>query len=132
MPSVGGVVGVGGDISKLADTGPVSLPLVNGTPIILTAQTPNDGNLHTVIVAMKKVVVTTETGGAVGISVTEFGGTAQTQAAFAGALTGPASYSFPATSYVTFVVGPNAIVSISQTSALTGGSSGIQAQIWSS
>jgi hypothetical protein len=132
MPSVAGVVGVGGDLAKIADTGPVSLPLVNGTPILLAAQTPNDGNLHTVIVAMKKVVVTTETGGAVGLSITESGGSAQTQAAFAGALTGPASYSFPGTAFVVFVCGPNCQIQISQTSALTGGSSGVQAQIWSS
>jgi hypothetical protein len=132
MPAPAGFVGIGASQFKIADTGTTSVPLINGTGPLLMATTPNDGNLHLITVVLKKVVVTTETAGAVGLSITESGGSADTQAAFAGGLTGPATYHFGGTQFGPFVVGPNCNIAVQQTSALTGGSSGIQAQIWSS
>jgi hypothetical protein len=126
------LVGIGVGFTEILDTGPTSIPLINGTGALAQASTPNDGNLHLIVVAFKKVVVTTETGGAVNVIITESGGSADSQAAFAGALTGPATYHWGGTQFGAIVVGPNCNILINQSSALTGGSSGIQGKIWSS
>lgn len=130
MAQVNGNLSVGnGALTRIGGT--TGAPLINGTGALLQAQTPNDGNNHVVIIALKKVVTSTETGGVVGVAILESGGTADTSAAFAGALTA-GTYHWPATAFVTALVGPNCTIYINQTSALTAGASSIVGEIWSS
>lgn len=126
-----GVGTVGAGLTKLATTGPSGVALVNGTGPLLLATTPNDGNNHLVVVAMKMVVSSAETGGAVGVSVTESGGSADTVAGFAAAL-GAGTYHWPATTFQAIMCGPNCAISINQSSALSAGASVVIGDIWSS
>lgn len=113
-----------------AATPPGGVALVNGTPNILTWTAPNDGQNHRVTVFLVKTVTVTEVGGGIAISL---GSTGSIQTPYAGGSSAAASPIVPgAGGFYQYMVPPGATVTISQSSALTGGASKINAEIWAS
>lgn len=114
---------------RVATTGAAGVALVNGTPTILTYTAPNDGNLHVIQVQAQLVVTTLEVGGQV--QVTSGGAAAQTIFAAAKAA---GTYNAPDASQPQtndFILQPGQTVTLTQSSALTGGAATVFAEIWS-
>jgi hypothetical protein len=98
----------------VARTPLAGFPLVNGTPNIITWTSPNDGNLHSVIVSGIAIVASAATGGAVVMRYTT-NGVAQAQAFTAANLAANQSGS------VVFSCDPNTTAHLDQQTALTVG-----------
>jgi hypothetical protein len=114
-------------LSILATTGPSGIPLINGTPNMLTWTSPNDGAMHRVMVFGEKLITALETGGQVNLVFTDMGGTQRTRNLATG---GQAAGIFPV-NFNAVTVQPNTQVIISQ-AALTAGASTLFAEIWGS
>jgi len=108
--------GVSLALAQVATTGDGGYALVDGTGTILSWTVPNDGNLHTALVAGTLIVTSAGTGGAIGTETTD---------TVLGNQTYPAAmYSSAASSGINqhaFCVGPGATVTVYQSSALTAG-----------
>lgn len=116
-------------LGLLATTGINGFALQNGTPTILSWTAPNDGQLHRVQIANSRSVGSTETGGAVGITYTDPGGTTTTISVSTGGSPGGGTFSYP-TPYI--VIGAGTTISVVQTSALTSGAATWWVEIWGS
>lgn len=119
MATSGGPVGFG----IVGKTGAAGIALVNGTPTIMTWTAPNDGQMHAVMFIGAKVVASQETGGAVTLNFT-VDGNAETANVFGG---GAAAQVQPMAINAATIgirpVDPNTTVTLTQSSALTGGAS---------
>jgi hypothetical protein len=109
----------------LATTTLSGFVLQNATPNIFTWTAPNDGKLHMIFLSALTVVTSAETGGAWGINLTEADNTVRTPGLSAGSLGTGATRSF--TSYM---IQPNTVVTVEQTSALTVGAATVWAELW--
>lgn len=112
-------------LQKVADTGPAGAALINGTETILSWAVPDDGRLHTFVIAGSVLVTSAETGGAITFTC-KVGGSTRTGTAHAGG-GGAGVGGFNA---VTAVADPGSVVSLQQSSALTAGAAAAYAQIW--
>ena len=102
-------------MSLVATTPAAGIALINGTQNILTYTTPNDGNLHTVILACMIHVTTAQTGGAIELLST-INGAAFTDSFFAGGGTVGLK-----NNHFNVVCDPNTTVTIKQSTAQTAG-----------
>lgn len=110
-------------LTPTARTSTAGFALQNGTPNVLTFNTPNDGNMHEYGVAATLNVTTLEVGGQVSLNWTA-GGHAYSVVAFASALAvGNYTFSQP------IIADPNTAVTIAQTAALTSGAANAFAAI---
>lgn len=117
-----------------ASTGVAGFNLVNGTPVILSWTTPNDGLLHRVVFFSSIHVTSTETGGEIDIATVNpdgsaVGGAASGDDIYAGGLSAGTHTPF---NYFGTIVGPNTTVQLLQGTALTGGAAILWAEIWGS
>jgi hypothetical protein len=111
-----------------ATTGTTGYTLVNGTGSILTWTAPNDGNLHRVLLFAIQAVITTETGGQITATLTMPNGTSYTPQIFAaGAAAGGHDIG-----QSVFIIEAGTTFTLSQGTALTGGSAILWAEIWGS
>jgi hypothetical protein len=114
-----------------ATTGSAGYALVNGTGSILSFTTPNDGNMHRVVLIANKVIGSTETGGQIYLAFTDPSGSGRSIAIFNGG--GGGGWNTPNVIGDCFVlVKGNTTVSLNQASALTGGASTLFAELWGS
>lgn len=112
-----------------ATTGAAGFALVNGTPDLVTWTAPDDGQLHRVTVYSSQLIGSSQTGGTVSVQATVPGaGSAHFSQVFPGG-SGASAAGLIGTPY-TAVVGPGSTVTVSQTSALTGGDGTVWAEIW--
>jgi hypothetical protein len=113
-------------MAKAADTGDAGYQLVNATGTILSWTAPADGQLHRITLTALLGVTSTETGGAIGLTFTDPGGTTHTNSTqFAGGAGAGVT-----TALADRLVAPGSTVSLNQFSALTGGAAVLWAQIW--
>lgn len=117
-------------MARQAATAFAGYTLVNGTGTIISWAIPNDGQLHRFTVFASEDVISATTGGAITVSWTLPDGTAAsfvilpaTQAA-TGFVAAQVSYQVLAR--------PGTTVTVTQSSALTGGSAVAWAEIWGS
>lgn len=114
-----------GGWTLLATTGSSGFSLQNATPTILSWASPNDGNLHRVVLILNGNVTSAETGGAVVLDTTLPGAvSADPQILAGGAGTGPLAGS------ALRIVAANTTTSLVQSSALTAGAAVIWAELW--
>ena len=121
--------GGAGPLQLQAATPLAGTQLVNGTPVILTWNVPNDGKLHWHLVFGGLTVQSAETGGQVTETYTLPDGTVASPTLFSpGAGLG---YQYMYTSFgVLIPVRPGSQVLVSQASALTAGAATLWAGIW--
>lgn len=115
--------------SLVASTEPTGFALQDATPAILTWTTPNDGNLHSVVLTLSLIVSSAQTGGVVQVHFTIGGQSASLQLYNGGLGTG---YHAPSLNYMPFTADPNTTVTLEQTTAQTAGAAALYAQIWAS
>lgn len=114
------VAGGGGIPGTIFRTAAAGFAKVNGTPNILTFNTPNDGNLHAVSIAIAENVVALETGGQVSVTYTVGGHASGLIALYnGGAAAGFKSQSD--TFIYSLIADPNTAVTLLQSTALTAG-----------
>jgi hypothetical protein len=103
------------------------VPLVNGTPVLLSYTIPNDGRHHSIVGYFGLEVATTMTGGQVQVHFQD-GATGYTYTGnlYAGGAVGPAIYG----SSLVMRLSPGSSITITQTTALTGGSATINMAIY--
>lgn len=102
-----------------AITSDAGIGLINGTQTLLSWTTPNDGLLHSFVVAAILFVASNQTGGVIQIQCTT-GGQAVGVTIFAGGLASPTHGPSAPT---TLTCDPNTTVTVKQTTAQTAGSS---------
>lgn len=107
-------------------TGTTGVALANGTPTILSWTAPADGNMHRVSVTVVLHVATAETGGAIQITWTAPDGTGGSAVS---AYAGGAGTGTVKTFSADFLIGPGSAIAVAQSSALTGGSATVWAEI---
>jgi hypothetical protein len=112
-------------VGKVAATPAAGVPLVNGTPSILTVPVPNDGNKHYYSLAGALGVTSTETGGAVALVYT-VNGVGQVVTVLAANQAGPATYPITSTP---IIADPGTNVVVGQSTALTAGAATLFAEI---
>lgn len=110
-------------LTPTARTSAAGFALQNGTPNIVTLNTPSDGNMHAYDVAAALNVTVLEVGGAVTLTW-HAGGQAYAVIMFASALA-VGTYTFSQN----IVADPNTAVTITQTAALTSGAASAVAAI---
>lgn len=106
------------------------VPLVNGTPNILTWTAPNDGKNHRAYVFASMHVGSAMTGGQIELFWTEPGGTAVGWNIIPPAA--GAGYNFGWTQNPPIILGPGQTVFVTQSTALTVGAATLWAEIWGS
>jgi hypothetical protein len=116
-----------GGLVKQASTGATGYSKVNGTGNIITWTAPSDGNLHRVLLMYSQHCTSAETGGAISISTSTPDGGVHTYSIEGG---GAGSNSFGQGSNTTYLVEAGSTVTVSQTSALTAGTTVFWAEIW--
>ena len=122
---------LGGQLALQATTGPFGSGLINGTPIIVTWTAPADGANHRFVFIGTRNVGSLETGGQITLAYSPpGGGTISTVVAAGGSGAGQGSLGNAAT--ITGTLASGATVQLQQTSALTGGSCTVFAEIWGS
>ena len=121
---------IGFDNPAAATTGSNGFALQNGTPNIWTYTTPNDGQLHLLTLAAKLYVAGSMTGGVTGLGIQENStGSFDYGNAVTSTEGGAGWYHF--TNNVTpILVGPNTIVQLNQSTALTGGAATVYAELY--
>lgn len=122
-----------GIMTLQATTGNTGYTLVNSTGTVITYTTPNDGNVHRVILYALIHVSSNETGGQITITYTgpQAGATVHTTTVFAAALSSDTAGQ-PAASPIQVIVGPNTAVSVLQATALSGGAAVAWCELWGS
>lgn len=105
--------------------------LVNGTGNIITWAVPNDGRLHRFAVFASEDVISATTGGAVTVSWTLPDGTAASWVILP-ATQGATGFVAAQNSSYLVLCRPGTTVTVTQSSALTGGSAVAWAEIWGS
>lgn len=123
--------GGAGPLQPQAATPAAGFALQNGTPVLLSWTTPNDGRLHRVMVIADQVVTSAETGGGVNLSFTDPGGTPRNQGIF-GAGLGAGFTAAGSNGPNMFTVGPGTVVSLGQSGALLAGAATVWAEVWGS
>ena len=113
-------------LSMAAATATAGYALVNGTGNIISWTTPNDGNLHPFDVFSVMDCTSTETGGGIVVTFTLPDSTAATLTLYAAGK----SAGVVAPNFVQAIAKANTAVTITQSSALTGGASTMWAEIW--
>lgn len=98
-----------------ASTGTGGFNKVNGTPTILTWNTPADGNMHPFSVYGAEFVTASETGGAIVVNFTFGGHPVQI------GLVAPAGAGFNSFAGAPIIADPNTTVTVQQSTALTAG-----------
>lgn len=107
-------------ITPVARTAAAGVGLINNTQTFLSWTSPNDGQLHPVLTVGVLIVSVLEVGGAISITYT-LAGVQATHTVIAAA---QAAGNVPlGTGNQPVVIDPNTTVSLTQSSALTGGSS---------
>lgn len=97
--------------------------LINGTGNIFSATTPNDGDLHTVLIALTLIITVAQTGGQVQVTYVT-GGVTLTTTAYAGS-TGINNLPFQ----LTALCDPNTTINVNQSTAQTAGTARLYGQI---
>lgn len=116
-------------LAKQAATAVTGYALANVTGTIISWTAPNDGNLHRFMIFCAQSVMSAETGGTVLVMCTNPDGTAASHQLYPGGSgTGDIQQSNP----FTRMVKAGTTVSITQTTALTGGAATMWAEIWGS
>jgi hypothetical protein len=118
-------------MTLLATTGTAGYALVNGTGNILTWTAPNDGNMHRVSMFGNLWTTSTETGGAISVSITDPGGHSSGNQTIDAGNHG-VNFHQLSNGYWNLLVEAGSTVTISQTSALTGGASTLWMELWGS
>jgi hypothetical protein len=113
-------------LRRVATTGPNGFALQNGTPTILTWTAPDDGQLHTVLLAGRLIVTAAETGGAWGVRNTTTSNGIQVQPG--GTSVSDASVTWGGT--VAFTLFGGETIAFLQLTALTAGAATVYAEIW--
>jgi hypothetical protein len=135
-----GTAAAAGSVGKVADAGHVhaglskvtatplaGYTLVNGTGTVsgMTWTSPNDGQMHMILVTANIDVTSNETGGAIGVSLTSPNGVTHVPGVYAAGLSAGFAYFTMA-----YFVEPNTTVTLQQTTALTAGAATLWAAIW--
>lgn len=115
-----------GGLVKVADTGIAGFTLQNATPVILTWNTPNDGNPHPFLVPHNVSVTSAETGGVITLTYTDPQGVAASAQLDAGAH-GLGTF---AGAVGVGIAAPGTVVTVAQTTALTLGAAKLFGSIW--
>jgi hypothetical protein len=118
-----GAAGTG--LAQVAETPAAGTPLINGTQTLLSWTAPNDGQLHTVIVAGQINITGAETGGQITFNVTGAAPLTAVALQNGGHAAGQAALTACA-----FVVGPGATVNVNQNTALTAGAATFFGSLW--
>jgi hypothetical protein len=126
----GGVPAWGAGMTLLASTGAGGYALVNGTGTVITWTAPNDGQVHRFAVLSTIDVATTETGGQINVTYTVPNGNSASNGLYTAGLA--AGHNNLAAGTFLKSVAPGSTVSVTQSSALTGGASTLWAEIWGS
>ena len=111
-----------------ATTGVGGYALINGTGTVFTWVAPNDGLMHRILLTSVKHVSVNETGGAVTASMSLPDGTASTPTIFGGGSTTGGVQG----NYTARQMQAGTTFTLSQSSALTGGTSVMWAELWAS
>jgi hypothetical protein len=119
--------GGGGGLALVAATPVAGFPLQNATPTIVTWTTPNDGKQHRVIAFATLSVSVLEVGGNVAMQGFAPDGTAISEQMITGA--NPAGAYWPNFAYPV-IVGPNTVVDVAQSFALTSGVAKVWVELW--
>lgn len=114
-------------LKKIAATPNAGYALINGTGTVLTFTTPNDGQNHRYQLFTEKHVTVAETGGAIQLSYFTPDNSNGVSTFFGG---GQGTGVFLPNGPQMFVAGPNTVVTVSQSSALTVGASLLFCEIW--
>lgn len=107
-------------LSNQVSTPTAGFAKTNGTPIILSLTTPNDGNMHLVTIAIAENVTALETGGQVSIIYTA-GGHASGNVILYNGGAAAGFHNQSDTFIYTVLADPNTTVTLQQTTALTAG-----------
>lgn len=113
----------------LAQTPVAGVALANGTPTILSWTAPSDGKNHRIWVIATGFATVIEVGGQVNVNYALPNGNTSP---FPLLLPGTQGVGYITAAYVAAVIGPGAVVSIQQGSALTSGAATVWAEIWGS
>jgi len=116
--------------TKRAATPVAGFAKQNGTPTIISWTVPNDGQLHRVMLFASADVTSAETGGQVSLNVVYPDGAAPPWTVFSGNQGTGTDFSQHAN--IAFIVGAGSTVTLTQTSALTGGATTVWAELWGS
>ena len=112
---------------KLVASG--TFALVNGTPVFLTWNVPNDNQNHRFMVAVSQVVTGAETGGQVSVTATPPGGAAVSTPVVAPNNGIGTNLGNSGARQLT-PAAPGTTVTVAQSSALTAGAATVYAEIW--
>lgn len=113
-------------LGQLASTGITGVPLQNGTPTFLSWTAPADGQMHRVLIFVSLEVISAETGGQINQAYTNPWGSSVNSQLLAGGLSGSTA------TFAEHLVAPGSTVSVAQSTALTGGTASLWAEIWGS
>lgn len=122
--------GIEGVLSKKASTGIDGYQLINGTGVIISADIPDDGNLHTVLIPVLMNVTAAETGGIIAITFTDPAGNAGNIVTLISGNQATGIGGADHSQNASITVGPNSTVTVEQYSALTAGAATLYAEIW--
>lgn len=117
-----------GPLALVATTDITGYTLVNGTGQILSWQTPNDGQMHRVLVFCTVNITSAETGGGIQAASSPPGTGSHLNTVDAGGHGAGVTYAPPAE----LIAGPNTTVVVNQSSALTVGAAVAFIEVWGS
>lgn len=115
-------------MQKVATTSLAGYALVNGTPTILTWTAPNDGQMHRINVVAEQVTTSTATAGATSMTHEYPNGTGASPGIFGGGDTTSQLRQFQTDR----LIASGSVVTVQQSTALTGGAVTFWAEIWAS
>lgn len=115
-----------------ATTGGSGYALVNGTGTIISWTAPNDGNMHRVLVFAVLHITSNETGGTIALNFDLPDGTTGNKTIFSQNQSASVVYPLANNCPQFLLVEANTAVSLSQSTALTGGAATLFAELWAS
>jgi hypothetical protein len=121
----------GSSFTLVGTTGVAGFNLVNATPNIFTWTSPNDGNMHRILVFSSMNVTVAQTGGAINLSFTDPGSTFRSRLMYNGGL-GVGYLTQSGNTPQAFTVAPGSVNTLLQGSAQTAGAAVLWAEVWAS
>jgi hypothetical protein len=116
-------------MQRQAATPVAGFPLQNATPTVLSWTAPSDGQNHRIMILATGFATVLEVGGQVNVNYALPNGNTSP---FPLLLSGTQAVGYITAAYVAAIIGPGAVVSIQQSSALTSGAATVWAEIWGS
>jgi hypothetical protein len=116
-------------MQRQAATALAGFPLQNATPTVLSWTAPSDGQNHRIEILATGFATVLEVGGQLNANYALPNGNTSP---FPLLLQGGQGAGYITAGYVAAIIGPGAVVSIQQSSALTSGAATVWAEIWGS